>query len=263
LQIRQYGDYQPVALNKYVGNSASTVYQGSGRSGAINIGTATVIASIIAPRNIGRGAVNGFADKFINLWQTITSPIETAQQFGAKYIDNPLGMMEGVLNSIGEMTPIGHQTKIMNAQMAELATGDWENAGYAYGYCIGGEVADVTMTLAPYGVGKVGALKSVFTKGLGSLFTKSATKEGSSLFGKEALKTTTRMGRDGKAVEVIFKDGSKIDINGARVKQWTPNTHPSAPKGTLQKVKFDNSLPGTKGYKRTPTQSELNFLYSL
>lgn len=71
------------------------------------------------------------------------------------------------------------------------------------------------------------------------------------------------MGRDGKAVEVILKDGSKIDINAARVKQWTPNTHPNAPAGTLQKVKFENSLPGSKGYKRTPTQSELDFLNGL
>lgn len=90
-----------------------------------------------------------------------------------------------------------------------------------------------------------------------------AAKGGSKLFGKEVAKTTPRMGRDGKAVEVIFKDGSKIDINAARVKQWTPNTHPNAPAGTLQKVKFENSLPGSKGYKRTPTQRELDFLNGL
>lgn len=63
---------------------------------------------------------------------------------------------------------------------------------------------------------------------------------GIKLFGKEVVTTTTRMGRDGKAVEVIFKDGTKIDINAARVKQWIPNTHPNAPAGTLQKVKFEN-----------------------
>jgi RHS repeat-associated protein len=90
-----------------------------------------------------------------------------------------------------------------------------------------------------------------------------AAKGGTQLFGKEVVTTTTRMGRDGKAVEVIFKDGTKIDINAARVKQWTPNTHPNAPAGTLQKVKFENSLPGSKGYKRTPTQSELDFLNGL
>lgn len=71
------------------------------------------------------------------------------------------------------------------------------------------------------------------------------------------------MGRDGKAVKVIFKDGSKIDINAARVKQWIPNTHPNAPAGTFQRVKFKNSLPNSKGYKRAPTQSELDFLNGL
>lgn len=65
------------------------------------------------------------------------------------------------------------------------------------------------------------------------------------------------MGRDGKTVEVIFKDESKIDTNAARLKQWTPNTHPNASAGALQKVKFENSLPGSKGYKSTPTQREL------
>lgn len=68
------------------------------------------------------------------------------------------------------------------------------------------------------------------------------------------------MGRDGKAIEVVFRDQSKIDINAARVKQWELNTHPNAPAGTLQKVKFRNSLPGSKGYKRKPTQRELDFL---
>ena len=86
---------------------------------------------------------------------------------------------------------------------------------------------------------------------------------GTNLFGKEVTTTTPRVGRDGKAVEVTFKDGSKIDINRTRVKEWVPNTHPNAPAGTLQKVKFDDSLPGSKGYKRKPTQSELDFLDNL
>ncbi|MBN8789895.1 MAG: hypothetical protein J0I84_22670 [Terrimonas sp.] len=59
---------------------------------------------------------------------------------------------------------------------------------------------------------------------------------GIKLFGKEVVTTTTRMGRDGKAVEVIFKDGTKIDINTARVKQWIPNTHPNAPSSTQSGV---------------------------
>lgn len=58
----------------------------------------------------------------------------------------------------------------------------------------------------------------------------------------------------------MFIDGHKIDINTARVKEWVPNTHPKAPIGALQKVKFDNYLPGSKGYKRLPTPDELEFL---
>ncbi len=69
---------------------------------------------------------------------------------------------------------------------------------------------------------------------------KAATKA----FGKEVAEVATRIGRDGEAVEIVFKDGSKIDINAARVKEWVPNTHPKAPAGTLQKVKFENPLPG-------------------
>ena len=80
---------------------------------------------------------------------------------------------------------------------------------------------------------------------------------------KEVAETSTRIGRDGRAVEVLFKDGSKLDINAARVKEWIPNTHPKAPPGTLQKVKFDNFLPSSRGFKRSPTQVEIDFLNSL
>lgn len=72
-----------------------------------------------------------------------------------------------------------------------------------------------------------------------------------------------RMGRDGKAVEVLFNDGSKMDITVARVKEWIPNVNPKAPVGTLQKVKFEKFLPGSKGYKRLPTLDEINFLDSI
>ena len=107
------------------------------------------------------------------------------------------------------------------------------------------------------------ASKAKFAQSIGSSIARSGAAKGSTkIFGKTVQQTTTRMGRDGKAVEIIFKDGSKIDINAARVKQWVPNTHPKAPPGTLQKVKFPNSLPGTKGYKRLPTQQELDILNS-
>ena len=63
-----------------------------------------------------------------------------------------------------------------------------------------------------------------------------------------------RIGRNGKAVEITYSNDSKKDINAVRVKQWVPNNHPNAPAGTLQKVKFKNSLPGSKGYKRPLTK---------
>jgi hypothetical protein len=79
-----------------------------------------------------------------------------------------------------------------------------------------------------------------------------AGKTSAKLVGKEVSNTATRMGRDGGAVEVSFKDGSKLDINAARVKEWVPNPHPNAPAGTLQKVKFDNFLPGFKRLQTNP-----------
>jgi hypothetical protein len=92
--------------------------------------------------------------------------------------------------------------------------------------------------------------------------TSQATK-GVVQFGENVLSTTTRVGKNGNAVEVLFKNGGKMDINAARVKEWVPNLHPNAPAGTLNKVKFDNFLPGSKGFKRTPTSGEIDFLNGL
>ena len=83
------------------------------------------------------------------------------------------------------------------------------------------------------------------------------------IFGKEITQTVTRTGRDGKAVEVLFKDGTKIDITTARVKQWVPNLHPNAPAGALQRVSFESFIQGSKGFKRLPTQAELQFLENI
>ncbi len=69
---------------------------------------------------------------------------------------------------------------------------------------------------------------------------------------------TTRSGDT--AIEITKPNGSVTDISPARVKEWVPNTHPKAPPGTLDKVKFENALPGSKGYKRAPTPDELKKL---
>lgn len=72
---------------------------------------------------------------------------------------------------------------------------------------------------------------------------------------------TPRTNREGtKSVEVTRPDGTKIDISSSRVKESTPVTHPKAPPETMQRTSFTDSLPGSKGYKRAPTQAELDFL---
>ena len=75
---------------------------------------------------------------------------------------------------------------------------------------------------------------------------------------------TTRTTRAGdKGARITRKDGSVIDITPTRVKEFTPNTNSQAPPGTLQRVKFPNALPGSKGFKRAPTVQELRLLEGL
>ncbi len=69
--------------------------------------------------------------------------------------------------------------------------------------------------------------------------------------------------KDGKAVEITFKNGNKKDISVKRVKESKPATHAKAPPGSMQKVKFKNALPHTKGLKRAPTPKELKLLEKL
>lgn len=73
------------------------------------------------------------------------------------------------------------------------------------------------------------------------------------------VRTSNRPGNQ-KAVELRNADGSIKDISPSRVKEFVPNNHPKAPPGARNPVKFDDALPGTKGLKRAPTQSELNIL---
>lgn len=72
---------------------------------------------------------------------------------------------------------------------------------------------------------------------------------------------TTRTNRQGtQSVEIVRPNGTKIDISQTRVKEFRLNTHPLAPTSTYQRLKFDNAIPGSKGYKRPPTQRELDIL---
>jgi len=75
-------------------------------------------------------------------------------------------------------------------------------------------------------------------------------------------RTTNRAGKPNNGVALTLEDGSTMDITAFRVKQKIPNTHPKAPFGAMQNVKFDNAIPGTKGLKRVPTQGEIDLLNS-
>ena len=75
---------------------------------------------------------------------------------------------------------------------------------------------------------------------------------------EETIVRTTRSGE--QAARITRPDGSVIDISPTRVKEYVPNTHPNAPPGTLDRVKFPDALPGSKGYKRAPTLEELDIL---
>ena len=78
---------------------------------------------------------------------------------------------------------------------------------------------------------------------------------------KSAGNTVVRTTRAGdKAIRTTRPDGSVIDISPKRVKEFVPNTNPNAPSGALNRVKFDNGIPGSKGFKRPPTQLELDIL---
>lgn len=106
----------------------------------------------------------------------------------------------------------------------------------------------------------VGGLIGVATLASGVGGVKLAQK----VIGKQIANTTSRTTRSGdKAVEVTYKNGNVKDISPKRVKEFTPNTHPKAPSGSMNKVQFKDALPGTKGLKRAPIPSEIKQLDKL
>lgn len=74
--------------------------------------------------------------------------------------------------------------------------------------------------------------------------------------------TVGRTKDGGPRIKQEFPDGRQTDITDKRVKEYVPNNHPKAPKGAMQKVKFDKSKsqPGSKRYKRNPTKQEIRLL---
>ncbi len=69
---------------------------------------------------------------------------------------------------------------------------------------------------------------------------------------------TTRKGDPG--VRITDEKGNVKDITPDRVKEFQPNTNPNAPEGAMQRVKFEDAQPGSKGLKRDPTSKELDLL---
>lgn len=72
-----------------------------------------------------------------------------------------------------------------------------------------------------------------------------------------ATSVTARTTRAGERALRIESAGGKVkDVSPSRVKEFTPNTHPNAPAGTMQRTRFENAQPGSKGFKRDPTLVE-------
>jgi RHS repeat-associated protein len=65
---------------------------------------------------------------------------------------------------------------------------------------------------------------------------------------------TTRAGE--RAVRITTPANRVKDITPSRVKEFTPNAHPKAPPGTMQRVRFTNAQDGSKGFKRDPSSVE-------
>lgn len=71
---------------------------------------------------------------------------------------------------------------------------------------------------------------------------------------------TARVTRNGqKAIRVEYPDGRVVDISATRVKEFVPNTHPKAPPGTQQKVKFDTPYPDRKVLSDLLRRKSLNY----
>jgi len=99
---------------------------------------------------------------------------------------------------------------------------------------------------------------------IGGALTPGLTGLGLGVRAAKSAQTAVRTTRSGeKAVRITRTDGSVIDISPQRVKEYVPNTHPNAPPGTLDRVRFPDAQPGSKGLKRDPTPAEMEMLRNL
>ena len=129
----------------------------------------------------------------------------------------------------------------------------------------GGSVSVVLCASAPAVCTYALASVDLTTTASGDLPLMGAGKVASGIGGAaKSAGTVARTPRSGEtAVRITRADGSVIDISPTRVKEYLPNTHPSAPPGTMDRVRYPNAEPGSKGYKRDPTPEELEILRNL
>jgi hypothetical protein len=102
------------------------------------------------------------------------------------------------------------------------------------------------------------ALGMLVAGGLGGLLARVA-RVGKALDKISSITTRTTRGGE-RGIRIARSDGSVLDITAKRVKEFVPNLNPKAPPGTLQRVRFGNAQPGSKGFKRDPTADELRLL---
>ena len=195
--------------------------------------------------------------------------IQFSQTTYGQAIDLVTEVIPGLVNSKEYRDRVLEETgRSVDEFVADLESGDPRAIGYATGLVTEGIIGDRSVFPASLNKAPRNVLDNVVEMAARARNEPLVVVQGGfnpfsflkNIFGKNVDKIDQRMGRDGKAVEVTFDDGSKVDINEARVKEWEPNPHPKAPPGTLQKKKFPEPLPGSKGYKRRPTGDEMEFL---
>jgi RHS repeat-associated protein len=157
-------------------------------------------------------------------------------------VDNFIAGGETLLNGVPTQTTISQ-----GVQTLAEAAGDSSQTAYMIG-----ELANGAAGIA------ISAPSAVY--GVASLL-KTSPEIYDTTAAESDIVTVTRTTRSGEtAIRQTFPDGSIIDISPQRVKEFVLETDPRAPEGTLQEVRFSDSLPGSKGLKRAPTAAELELL---
>jgi RHS repeat-associated protein len=144
---------------------------------------------------------------------------------------------------------VADSAKMVANDLADLGNliikGDFEGAFGGMPPTLGGGMA---------GIGRAGA---TLTTRVAVAGREAAVSRAAASQLRKAASVTTRTTRAGeRAVRVTDRGGGIRDISPTRVKEFKPANHPSAPAGTMQRVRFPNAQAGSKGFKRDPTPVE-------